>query len=97
MNKGGFVYIMASVSTRVLYVGVTSDLIKRVWEHKNKVYRDSFSSRYNCILLLYYQHCDSILEAIAEEKRIKAHKREYKEALISSMNPEWKDLYDTLF
>lgn len=89
MNKGGYVYIMASVSTRVLYVDVTSDIIKRVWQHKNKVYPTGFTSRYNCITLVYYKEFGSIELAIQEEKRIKGGSREDKEVLINSMNPEW--------
>jgi putative endonuclease len=96
MYKGGAVYILSSVSKRVLYVGVTSDLKGRIWEHKDKNYPTSFSARYNCILLVYFKYYDSIEEAITEEKRIKAGNREQKEALINSINPLWKDLYNEL-
>jgi putative endonuclease len=83
---------MASASRRVLYVGVTSDLEGRVWEHKNKVYPTSFTAKYNCISLVYYKHFDGIEEAIAEEKRLKGYGRSYKESLIESMNKDWEDL-----
>ena len=96
MYKGGAVYILSSVSKRVLYVGVTSNLKGRIWEHKDKKYPTTFSARYNCILLVYFKYYDSIEEAITEEKRIKAGNREQKEALINSINPLWKDLYNEL-
>jgi putative endonuclease len=85
---------MASVSRRVLYIGVTSDLPGRVWEHKNKVYPDSYTARYNCVLLVYYWHFDDIVAAIEEEKRIKGGSRNDKEILINNMNPNWMDLAD---
>ena len=98
LNKqmGGWVYIMCSVNRSTLYVGVTSNLPSRVYEHKNKVYPKSFTSRYNCIHLVYYEFYETITEAIAEEKRIKGGSRKKKEALINSMNPGWKDLYDEI-
>jgi putative endonuclease len=94
MQKGGTVYIMTNVLKSVLYTGVTADLIRRVQEHKNKVYPYSFTARYNVVHLVYYQSFPSIEEAIAEEKRIKAGNRKQKCRLISSVNPEWKDLWD---
>lgn len=96
MFKGGWVYIMASVSRRVLYVGVTSDIEGRVWEHKNKIYPDSFTARYNCVMLVYYKFFDGIEDAIAEEKRIKSWKRVKKERLINEVNYEWEDLSDKI-
>ena len=96
MFKGGWVYIMTSVSRRVLYTGVTSDIEVRIWEHKNKYYPDSFTAKYNCVILVYYKYFDGIEAAIEEEKRIKKYKRYKKERLIESVNPEWKDLYDNL-
>lgn len=97
MYKGGAVYIVASPNKATLYVGVTSDLPGRIWEHRNKKYPNSFSARYNCISLVYYKYYESIEEAIAEEKRIKGGNRKQKEHLIDSMNPAWSDLYDNLF
>ena len=94
MRKGGTVYILTNVLKSVLYTGVTSDLIRRVKEHKTKVYPDSFTARYNVIYLVYYRNFGSITEAIAEEKRIKAGSRKQKCELINSINPEWKDLWD---
>ena len=73
---------------------VTSNVASRVYQHKNKIYPDSFSARYHCIRLVYYKWFDTIVEAIAEEKRIKGGRRRKKEALINHMNPGWKDLYE---
>ena len=92
---GGYVYIMSSLNNSTLYVGVTSNLPIRVLQHKQKEY-PGFTSNYNCIKLVYYNRFDSIEEAIAEEKRIKGGSRKKKEVLINSMNPEWKDLYETI-
>ena len=96
MYKGGAVYIMSSINKRVIYIGVTSDLRGRVWEHKDKKYPGSFTARFNCIHLVYYKRFDSIEEAIAEEKRLKGSSRKYKESLINEMNYSWQDLYDSL-
>ncbi|MSU75302.1 MAG: GIY-YIG nuclease family protein [Candidatus Magasanikbacteria bacterium] len=86
-----YVYIMASVS-RVLYVGVTNDLIERVEQHKDGVY-EGFSKRYKTNKLVYYEYYNDIKQAIHREKEIKAWRREKKIRLIESMNPTWKDLY----
>jgi len=91
---GGWVYMMCSLNHSTLYVGVTSNIASRVYEHKNKIYPASFSSKYNCIKLVYYRRFELIIEAITEEKRIKGGNRKRKEDLINAMNPEWKDLYD---
>ena len=93
---GGWIYIMCSINHSTLYVGVTSNIASRVYEHKRKVYPVGFSSRYNCVKLVYYQRFELIIEAIAEEKRIKGGSRKKKEDLINSMNPGWKDLYDEI-
>lgn len=97
MYKGGAVYIMSSPNRGSLYVGVTSDLIGRVWEHQNKIHSNSFSARYNCVTLVYFKYFDSIEEAIGEEKRIKGGSRQQKEMLIDGLNPTWADLYPDLF
>ena len=93
---GGWVYIMCSLNHSTLYVGVTSNKASRVYEHRNKSIPKSFTSRYNCIKLVYHQRFETILEAITEEKRIKAGSRKKKEDLINLMNPDWKDLYDEI-
>ena len=77
-----------------LYVGVTSVLKKRIWEHKTRIDPKSFTARYNCDKLLYYEFYSTITEAIAYEKSLKNRSRAYKESVISMMNPEWKDLGD---
>ncbi len=74
---------MSSPNKGTLYVGVTSDLTGRVWQHKNKEFPNSFTSRYNCVVLVYYKYFDGIELAIAEEKRIKGYNRKYKEELIA--------------
>jgi putative endonuclease len=90
---GGHVYIMCSLNNTTLYTGVTSNLPARVAEHKEKVYPNSFTAKYNCVKIVYYRWFDTIIEAIAEEKRIKGGSRKKKEILINSINPGWKDLY----
>jgi len=96
MERGGCVYIMTNKMHRVLYTGVTSDLIGRIWKHKNKVYPNSFTAKYNCDKLVYYYFYSHIEEAIAAEKAIQDGNRKNKIKLINSMNPEWVDLYDRL-
>jgi putative endonuclease len=75
MTKGGYVYILCSPDRTTLYVGVTSDLTKRVYEHRIKHYPESFSAKCNCVILVYYAGFASIYDAIAEEKRIKGGSR----------------------
>ena len=96
MVRGGCVYIMTNKTHSVLYTGVTSDIIVRVWKHKNKFYPKSFTAKYNCDKLVYYFFYSRIEEAIAAEKSIQAGSRKNKINLINSINPEWLDLYDDL-
>ena len=96
MGKGGTVYIMCSLNGSTLYTGVTSELLIRVQQHKNKENPNSFTAKYNCIKLVYYKFYESIEAAIEEEKRIKGGNRKQKEFLIESMNPEWKDLWEEI-
>ena len=86
------VYILASRRHGTLYVGVTSDLIKRVWEHKTDVV-EGFSRRYQVHMLVYFEMYEIIVDAIAREKQIKKWSRLKKIRLIESTNPRWKDLY----
>ena len=79
----------------VLYIGVTNDLIRRVYEHKMNLI-DGFTKKYNCHKLVWFQQTNDITSAIAQEKKMKKWKRKYKENLIRKINPEWKDLYDDL-
>jgi putative endonuclease len=88
----GFVYIITNNNNSVLYTGVTSDLKRRVLKHKSKTYKKSFSARYNVHKLVYYEHLDTIGEAILREKQIKAGSRKKKIEMINSMNPKWEDL-----
>ncbi|MFZ2904613.1 MAG: GIY-YIG nuclease family protein [Cyclobacteriaceae bacterium] len=92
MKKGGSVYILTNTHHSVFYVGVTSDLPSRLIEHRERVYPNSFTSRYNLFKLVYFENFFSIEEAIDREKYIKGKVRKYKISLISSMNPAWKDL-----
>ncbi len=96
MKRGGCVYIMTNNTNRVLYTGVTSELLCRVQEHKTKKYPKSFTSKYNAVKLVYYEVFNSIEEAISREKQIKAGSRAKKVALIGQMNSEWNDLYEEI-
>ena len=86
-----YVYILTNKNNTVLYTGVTSNLIKRVYQHKTKAYK-GFTSRYNCDQLVFYQEFTNISQAIEYEKKIKGGSRKAKEKLIATINPEWKDL-----
>jgi putative endonuclease len=90
-----FVYIMANRKNGALYIGVTNDLFRRNFEHKNRAY-SGFTSKYEIDKLVYYETYPTILEAIAREKQIKRWKREWKIDRIKEMNPDWKDLSLTL-
>jgi len=83
---------MANYLNTVLYVGVTNDLTRRVWEHKNHVHPTSFTSRYNVHKLVYYACGDSVEDAISYEKQLKSGSRKKKDKLINEFNPYWKDL-----
>ena len=89
------IYIMTNKRNGTIYTGVTSDLIKRVHEHKQGS-APGFTRSYNCNLLVYYEQCDSMLGAIEREKQIKGGSRKKKLALIESINPDWQDLYKSL-
>jgi putative endonuclease len=95
MNGFGYVYILTNKSNRVLYIGVTSNLIKRIYEHKNKSI-DGFTEKYNVNKLVYFEQYSEIVAAISREKQLKGWLRNRKIELIESLNPEWKDLYDSL-
>jgi putative endonuclease len=90
--KYGFVYILASQRNGTLYIGVTSDLLKRVWEHKNKVTK-GFTEKYDVDKLVYYEQCEGIMGAIQREKQLKKWNRSWKLKLIEKKNPKWRDLY----
>ncbi len=92
----GWVYIIASGRNGTIYVGVTSDLQGRAYEHKAGE-TPSFTSRYGCKDLVWYERHDNIVEAIAREKVLKKYRREWKVNLIEAFNPDWKDLYETCY
>ncbi|MBT8142270.1 MAG: GIY-YIG nuclease family protein [Gammaproteobacteria bacterium] len=87
-----YVYLLASKRNGTLYIGVTSDLIRRVWQHKNKALA-GFTKRYDLNKLVYYESFANVNLAIRREKRLKEWQRNWKLNLIESINPEWKDLY----
>ena len=89
------VYIMASKRNGTLYTGVTSDLVKRVWQHRTGA-ASGFTKRYGCKLLAWYEAGGDMEHAILREKQIKAGSRAKKIALIQAMNPEWRDLWDDI-
>ncbi|MGC8791743.1 MAG: GIY-YIG nuclease family protein [Desulfurella sp.] len=93
--KRGFVYIMTNKYNSVLYTGVTSNLAKRVHQHKNKTI-EGFTKQYNIVKLVYYEAFDDIAEAIKKEKQIKGKTRQKKIDLINAFNPDWVDLYDDI-
>jgi len=92
MYKQPTVYILSNKRNGTLYTGVTSDLIKRIWQHRNSLV-DGFSKKYSTHLLVYYESHDEMVSAITREKQIKAWKREWKIRLIEEFNPYWRDLY----
>ena len=92
--KQYFVYILSS-HTKTLYIGVTNDLVRRIWEHREGLV-DGFTKKYDVKRLVYYEVTNEIEVAISREKQLKNWRREKKEILIRRMNPAWEDLYDTL-
>ena len=95
LMKAGYVYIMASGRNGTIYIGATSDLLKRVWEHRNGVV-PGFTRKHGCKLLAWYEAHDDLQEARLRELRMKKWKRLWKLSEIERINPEWRDLYPTL-
>jgi len=91
-NKHYYIYMLASKQYGSLYIGVTSDLIKRVSEHKNDLV-EGFTKRHHAHNLVYYETCEDVNSAIVREKQLKKWKRKWKIELIERQNPEWRDLY----
>jgi len=89
------VYIMASSRNGTLYIGVTSDLIQRVWQHREGI-ADGFTKQYGCKTLVWYEDAPDIESAIRREKQMKEWKRRWKLRVIEEMNPEWNDLFESL-
>ncbi len=96
MDRDPVVYILANKRNGTLYVGVTSNLVKRVWEHKNNVVA-GFTKRYGLHLLVWYEMHENMESAVKREKTLKGWKRIWKLELIEAGNPEWKDLYGSIF
>jgi len=90
-----YVYIMINQRHTTLYVGVTSEIIGRPWQHKNKFY-NGFTKKYNINKLVYFEHFDDIETAILREKQIKKYSHRKKVIMINKFNPEWNDLYETI-
>ncbi len=91
-----YVYILANINNRVIYTGVTNDLIRRVYEHKQHLDKGSFTAQYNVDRLVYFEETSSSRAAIEREKQIKSWNRVRKNQLIESQNPEWMDLYESI-
>lgn len=95
LTKSYYVYILTNFTNKVLYTGVTNDLIRRVYEHRNHLIK-GFTDKYKVTKLVYFEATDDIEGAILREKQIKAGSRQKKIGLINSINPGWKDLYDQI-
>jgi putative endonuclease len=92
MNKFGYVYIMTNKNKTTLYIGVTTDLVRRIYEHKNHLIKNSFTAQYNLEYCIYYEEFTHIESAINREKELKKWNRKKKEDLINKKNPEWREL-----
>ncbi|WP_038175064.1 GIY-YIG nuclease family protein [Vibrio pacinii] len=95
MDKQPCVYILSSANRNVLYIGVTSQLQQRIWQHRTSI-SDSFTSKYNVNCLVFYEIHQTMEAAIYREKQLKSWRRNWKDELIKSINPYWRDLYDTI-
>ena len=91
-----YVYILASATNYSVYIGVTNDLIRRVYEHRHEADPNSFSAQYQIHKLVYFEQTTDIRAALEREKQLKGWRRSKKNALIETMNPQWKDLYPDL-
>lgn len=95
MEKQPCVYIMANKRNGTLYTGVTSNLIQRIYQHKEN-FSEGFTKKYECKILVWYELCGTMYDAITREKQIKAGSRAMKLKLIETINPEWMDLYESI-
>ena len=91
-----YVYIMVNENNHVIYVGITNDLVRRVYEHKNHLDKGSFTARYNVERLVCFEVTSDVTVAIEREKQIKGWNRKRKEKLVESKNPNWDDIYDKI-
>jgi putative endonuclease len=92
MNRQPAIYLLTNRTNGTLYTGVTGDLPKRIWQHRNRISK-GFSAKYNLTRLVYFELAEDMYQAISREKQIKAGSRKAKIRLIESVNPEWRDLY----
>ncbi|MCF8380846.1 MAG: GIY-YIG nuclease family protein [Bacteroidales bacterium] len=97
MEKGGFIYILTNKNNTVLYIGVTSNIANRLFQHRTGQFKNAFTSRYNLSKLVYFEKFNSIEFAILKEKQLKAGSRQKKINLIESINPDWNDLSGSFF
>ena len=95
MQYKGYIYMMTNVKNNVLYIGVTSNLKRRITEHKEGS-ASLFTRKYRCHKLVYFECYSDIEQAIAREKQLKRYNREWKDQLVNSVNPKWKDLYESI-
>ena len=91
-----YVYILASVTNVTVYIGVTNDLIRRVYAHKNHLDPESFTAKYNVNKLVYFEETTDVKAALERERQLKGWRRSKKNTLIETTNPQWKDLYPTI-
>ena len=91
-----YVYILANETNVAVYTGVTNDLYRRVYEHKAHIDKDSFTAKYNITKLVFFESTNDVKSTIEREKQIKKWNRGRKNKLISSFNPQWRDLYDDI-
>ena len=91
-----YVYMLTNKHKNLIYVGITNDLARRVYEHKHHLDRGSYTDRYNIEYLIYYESTSDVKAAIEREKQIKGWNRQRKDKLIAKTNPQWKDLYETI-
>ncbi len=91
-----YIYFLTNKTNSVLYIGVTNDLMRRLYEHKNKLI-EGFTKKYNCSKLVYFEETDDVSVAISREKQLKKWQRKKKNNLVETNNPQWKDLSDGWF
>ena len=91
-----YVYILSNTTGTTVYVGITKDLIRRVYEHKHKLDPNSFTAKYDIHKLVYYESTPDVRAAIEQEKQLKGWNRKRKNKLVESMNPRWEDLYESI-
>lgn len=91
-----YVYILSNITGTTIYVGVTNNLLRRMYEHRNKLDPKSFTTKYDIHKLVYYEHTSDVYAALEREKQIKGWNRARKNRLVESMNPKWEDLYASI-